>query len=348
MYVLLGGYLPAVSEEFMFRMFAIPFLRKLVRWLPAAIVLAGFVWGFGHAGYPNQPFFIRGLEVGIGGVALGLIMLRWGILPTLIWHYSVDAMYSALLLLRSHSLYFQLSGAASAGIFVVPILVALGAYWRSGGFDPATGLLNGDEPAAVEAPPEAPRATVHVLDYWPMSGRMRLAALAIFVIGLAAALIPAAHFGDSPAYKLTAGQARAPADAFLRAQGVDPGAYREVTYPETHWGGNDSLTGKYFLEHRPLSAASKLFEQYRPVQYWATRYFKSLEKEEFLVTVNPDSGKVLGFHHDIPRIARARISRPKPRARSPPPSPPGKASTSKPWTSKRASRKSARRGATSA
>ena len=300
MYVLLGGYLPAVSEEFMFRMFAIPFLRKLVRWLPAAIVLAGFVWGFGHAGYPNQPFFIRGLEVGIGGVALGLIMLRWGILPTLIWHYSVDAMYCALLLLRSHSLYFQLSGAASAGIFVIPILVALVAYWRSGGFEPATGLLNGDEPAAVEAPPEAPRATVHVLDYSPMSGRMRLVALAIFVIGLAAALIPAAHFGDSPAYKLTAGQARAPADAFLRAQGVDPGAYRQVTYPETHWGGNDSLTGKYFLEHRPLSAASKLFEQYRPVQYWATRYFKSLEKEEFLVTVDPDSGKVLGFHHDIP------------------------------------------------
>jgi hypothetical protein len=227
-------------------------------------------------------------------------MLRWGILPTLIWHYSVDAMYSALLLLRSHSLYFRLSGAACAGIFVVPILVALVAYWRSGGFAPATGLLNGDEPAAAEAPPPAPRRTVHVLDHAPLSGRMRLIALAVFVAGLAAALIPAAHFGDSPRYKLTAGQARAPADAFLRAQGVDPGAYRQVTYPDTHWGGDDSLAAKYFLERRPLNAASKLFEQYRPVQIWATRYFKSLEKEEFLVTVHPESGKVLGFHHEIP------------------------------------------------
>jgi membrane protease YdiL (CAAX protease family) len=300
LFVLLGGYLPAISEEFMFRMFAIPFLRKLVRWLPAAIVLAGFIWGFGHAGYPNQPFFIRGLEVGIGGVALGLIMLRWGILPTIVWHYSVDAMYSALLLLRSHSLYFQLSGAASAGIFVVPILVALVAYWRSGGFEPAAGLLNGDEPAAAELPAEAPRAPVQVPAYWPLSGRMRLIALAIFVAGIAAGWIPAAHFGNSPGYKLTADQARAPADAFLRTQSIDPGAYMHVTFPEIHSGGDDSLAAKYFLEHRPLSAASKLFERYRPMQFWATRYFKSLEKDEFLVTVHPEGGTMMGFSHQIP------------------------------------------------
>ena len=86
--------------------------------------------------------------MGIGGVALGLIMLRWGILPTLVWHYSVDAMYSAMLLLRSHNPYFVLSGAASAGIMVLPVLVALVAYLRHGGFAPATGLTNADEGSA--------------------------------------------------------------------------------------------------------------------------------------------------------------------------------------------------------
>ena len=83
-----------------------------------ALLLAGFIWGFGHSGYPQQPFYIRGVEVGIGGVALGMVMLRWGILPTLVWHYSVDAMYSAMLLLRSESLYLNLSGAVSAGVIV--------------------------------------------------------------------------------------------------------------------------------------------------------------------------------------------------------------------------------------
>jgi len=299
-YVLVGGYLPAVSEEFMFRMFAIPFLRKALRWLPAAIVVAGFAWGFGHAGYPNQPFFIRGLEVGTGGIALGIIMLRWGILPTLIWHYSVDAMYSALLLLRSHSLYFRLSGAASAGIFVAPIAMALLAYWRLGGFEPVTGLLNGDEPPPAEAPPEGERAAILVSDYSPLARRKRWAALAIFAVGGATALLHTAHFGDAPQYKLTADQARAPADAFLRSLGVDPGTYRQVTYPDTHTGGDDSLAAKYFLDRRSLSAVSNLFEKYRPVRFWAVRYFKTLEKDEFLVTVNPDSGKVMGFAHTVP------------------------------------------------
>src|SRR6185436_2203945 len=145
-----------VSEEFLFRVFAIPFLRKLVRSMLVAVVLAGFLWGFGHAGYPQQPFYIRGVEVGIGGVALGLVMLRWGILPTLVWHYSVDAMYSAMLLIRSQSLYFRLSGAAAAGIIVLPLVVALVFYLRRGGFEPESGILNGDETGAAETPPEAP------------------------------------------------------------------------------------------------------------------------------------------------------------------------------------------------
>jgi len=99
--VLFVGFFPAVSEEIQFRAFAIPFLRKYLKLGPLSIVVAAFMWGFLHSAYPNQPFFIRGLEVGFGGVIVGLIMLRFGIMATLIWHYSVDALYTAFLLLRS-------------------------------------------------------------------------------------------------------------------------------------------------------------------------------------------------------------------------------------------------------
>ncbi len=300
LFVLFGGYLPAVSEEFLFRMFAIPFLRKLVRWLPAAVVLAGFIWGFGHAGYPQQPFFIRGLEVGLGGVALGLIMLRWGILPTLVWHYSVDAMYSAMLLLRSHSLYFRLSGAASAGLLVLPVVVALAAYWRRGGFEPETGLLNGDEAAPAAPVDAAPVVTEPGVPYRPLAARGRVAAVGVCILGLLSLLIPVHRFGESPGFTLDDHQARASSDAFLRGQGVDPNAFRHVAYPALHWEGDDALAGKYFLERRPVSFASSLFQRFRPVEHWATRYFRPLDQEELLVTVDPETGRTMGFSHTIP------------------------------------------------
>ena len=301
LFVLFFRFFPAVSEESLFRMFAIPFLHKLVRYLPLAVVLAGFIWGFGHAGYPQQPFYIRGLEVGIGGVALGFIMLRWGILPTLVWHYSVDAGYTALLLVRSHNLYFRLSGAASAGIVVLPLVVALVAYWRRGGFEPEGGLLNADERAPLAVPAEAaPAPAAATMEYRPLTSRVRVAAMAIFVAGLLSLSIPVNRFGDSPKYKIPAEQARAGADVFLKQQGLDAGGFRHLTFPATHWSGDDSLAGKYFLERRPVSVVSRLFERYRPVEHWMTRYFKSLDQEEVTVSEHLETGKVLGFTHTIP------------------------------------------------
>jgi membrane protease YdiL (CAAX protease family) len=302
LFVLFGGYLPAVSEEFLFRMFAIPFLRKLTRSVAAALILAGFLWGFGHAGYPQQPFYIRGVEVGIGGVVLGLVMMRWGILPTLVWHYSVDAMYSAMLLVRSHNLYYRLSGVASAGIFLLPVLLALVFYWRRGGFEPETGLLNADEPAppAQLPAPEAPRAAAGANDYRPLASRLRWAALAIFVLGLLALKIPVARIGESPDYRVPSGRVSAAADAWLRAQSLDPAAFRRVTVPATHWDSEDRAAAKYFLERQPVPSVSGLFERYRPVQHWVVRYFKSLDAEGVEVSVHPETGRVLGFVHTLP------------------------------------------------
>jgi membrane protease YdiL (CAAX protease family) len=302
LFVLFGGFFPAISEEFLFRMFAIPFLRKLTKSTVVALVLAGYIWGFGHAGYAQQPFYIRGVEVGTGGVALGLIMLRWGILPTLVWHYSVDAMYSAMLLLRSHNMYLRLSGAASAGVVVLPVLVALAAYWRKGGFVPVTGLLNADEPAAVEPPAEMQTAEPATVSYVPLSGRVRSRALIVLAMGLIALRLPVAHFGESPKYKLTSADALARSEAFLRSPALqmEPSKVLHVTYPDVHWGDQDSLAGKYLLERKPVSFVASMFERYRPIQHWMTRYFKSLDQEEVTVSVHPEAGNAMGFSHTLP------------------------------------------------
>ncbi len=258
------------------------------------------IWGFGHAGYAQQPFWIRGVEVGTGGVALGIIMLRWGILPTLVWHYSVDAMYSAMLLLRSHSLYFRLSGAASAGFIVLPALVALMVYWRRGGFEPVAGLLNGDEPGPVEPAVAAVEAAPAGVSYAGLDRRVWGRGFVVLAIGLTTLRLPMPHLGESPKYKLNAGQALAKSDTFLRGLSLDPARFRHVTFPDAHWSGPDSLAGQYFLQRKPVSEVAAMFEKYRPIQHWVTRYFKPLDQEEVTVSIHPETGAAMGFGHTLP------------------------------------------------
>src|SRR5262249_10104897 len=143
------------------------------RWL--AICTASFIWGFGHANYPNQPFYIRGIEVGVGGLIVSVIFLKFGIVAPLIWHYSVDALYTAFMLLRSQNLYLMVSGGVSAGIMLIPFVIALVAYLRNRGFLLPDSLKNADQPvlAAMEPPDSGVEATPAV-PYAPLSNRRRL------------------------------------------------------------------------------------------------------------------------------------------------------------------------------
>ena len=194
-FVLLMGFFPAVSEEWMFRAFSIPYLQRLfrLRWL--AVLLASFIWGFGHAAYPNQPFYIRGIEVGIVGLILSWAMLRFGILAPLIAHYCIDAFFTAFLLLRSGNTYLVASGAITAGINLIPLLLAAGAYIATRHFRDEFPSSNESE-GAVSLPPAAPvlEEPTEPTGYSPLSRPRISAALLILVLGVALLALRAPGF----------------------------------------------------------------------------------------------------------------------------------------------------------
>ncbi len=91
LYPLTIGVYAAASEELLFRLFSVRFLLRTTNSRILAVVLPAFAWGFLHSNYPQEPAYTRGIEVGLIGIVAGLVMLRWGILATLTWHYTVDA-----------------------------------------------------------------------------------------------------------------------------------------------------------------------------------------------------------------------------------------------------------------
>ena len=292
--VLFGGFLPAVTEEMQFRAFAVPFLRKYLRNWPLAIVLAAFNWGFLHSAYPNEPFFIRGLEVGLGGIIIGFVMLRFGVIATLVWHYSVDALYTAFLLLRSPNHYLMLSGGLTAGIMLVPLVVALVAYWRTGTFADEGEITNARE-GVVRAPREGPTELVPVT-YQPLTQRRLMVGGLLILGGALLAAIHSDRFGEPFKLRVTRAAVVAQADSYLAARGVPVGQYRRVAWLRDNV---DFMAVKYLLQYRSVPEVDQLYRKATKLALWQVRYFKPLQKEEYSVLVDPEGGGVFTMIHDL-------------------------------------------------
>lgn len=292
--VLLMGFLPAVSEELQFRAFGVPFLEKIFHSRAAGLIAAAFIWGFLHSAYPNQPFFIRGIEVGVGGIIIGLVMLRFGIFATLIWHYSVDALYTAFLLLRSSNNYLKLSGGLTAGIMLIPLIVALIAYLRSGTFSDEAEITN-ESTGITRAPKEeAVKEAERSVNYRPLQTRRLLAAGGLFVICAAAVLIPAYRFGWNIEIRYSRPEAVKSAAAYLEGQGVKIQAYRHAAWLVENV---DPLTLRYLLEHLSIKQSEQLYSRATRLALWEVRFFKPMQKEEYHVFVDPTDNRVYGDRH---------------------------------------------------
>ncbi len=295
-WVLFIGFLPAISEELQFRAFAIPFLNRLLRNRAVALILAAFIWGFLHSNYPSQPYFIRGVEVGIGGIIIGLVMLRFGLIAPLVWHYSVDAIYTAFLLVRSSDTYLMVSGVITAGIMLIPFAISLVAYLRSGTFSDDAVITN--ESAGVSRVPEKEAATETLapLVYIPLSKSRLVFGGALIAVFSALALLPVHRFGTDTPVAVTRQEALRVADDYLRQRGADPATYRSVAWLAVNV---DASAVKYIQQRRTVEETDRIYRQSTRLLLWYVRYFRPLEKEEHLVVVESGTPHVFSYRHTV-------------------------------------------------
>ncbi|MGA7992851.1 MAG: CPBP family intramembrane glutamic endopeptidase, partial [Thermoanaerobaculia bacterium] len=313
--VLLMGFVPATTEEFMSRMFSIPFVQRFAP-LWVAIVLPAFVWGFGHSAYPNQPFFIRGLEVGLAGVLIGVVFLKAGVLPILVWHFTVDAVYTALLLVRSTNAYFVVSGAIAALVLLLPMAVALVLFFRNGGFAPDEDLSNAAVGTASEPPRASEEAFLACAPPRALEPR-RLAfavGLGLAVLFLARTVLPHATPWDAVDVRVDRARAKAAADAFVKASGEDPGSYlTAVTHatalpalegPETGAGlvpyEASDAAARWLLQRGGMPLLTKWATSVFSGPVWHVRYVRALDEHGTTAAVDARTGKVAAFRRTFP------------------------------------------------
>ncbi|HEY0157387.1 MAG TPA: CPBP family intramembrane glutamic endopeptidase [Thermoanaerobaculia bacterium] len=311
--VMFAGFFPAFSEEFLSRAFAIPFLQKLLRSRWTAIILAGFIWGFGHSAYPNQPFWIRGVEVGLAGIVAGVLMDRFGLLPLLIWHYTIDAVYTATLLFASGNTYYIVSAAIASLLFVIPLAASVVLYLRNKGFVPDDALSNETLPttpvaggAAAFTPPV--EAFGGLKPAAPLTrGRIAICVALIAAAGIAIALRPPAP-SDALDFRITKERAKEiaraafPGDDFAYTIAAPAEGFRSWI-PESSRedggsaGGFDDVAATWLV--RGGMSVEKLVDVFRnriEAGTWTVRSFTPLRKEELYVEVDPRTERVTGFH----------------------------------------------------
>jgi membrane protease YdiL (CAAX protease family) len=298
------GVLASTSEEFLFRLFAIPFLHKLTGSRVLSIILPAFFWSFLHSAYPQEPGYIRGIEVGLIGIVAGLVMLRWGIVATLIWHYTVDASLVGLLLIRSDNPYFKISGIVVGLAALAPLLFSGVRYQARGSFEDVEDLLNQADPApqislAQAALPE--QAATSARRYDPLTaGTLGFLALCVLFGGLCAWRLKREHIGDYLELSVNRSSATLRADGVMRKHGLDPNTFRKAAQLADT---TNPVTNEFLHRRMSVSDINNIYSQRVPGALWRVRYFHDSQPEEFGVTLKPD-GSLHGFWHTLAEAAK--------------------------------------------
>lgn len=294
-YPLLVGAHPAIDEEFMYRAFAISLFLLAVGKRPGgraiAVVIPAVIWAFLHVNYPQEPFFIRGVELTVVGVLYGVVMIRYGIVATVVSHYTLNAVLSSTLLLRADHPYLRISGVLICLLAILPVLPALVFRIRGGKF------FSSDVFAA--APEKERRYLIGRVSpppfvYQPFSFR---AIILILLSCLAVAAVSISREKPYIAVTVNRTEAIETADDHMRALGNDPEAW---TRSARFWDWREG--DKEFLDEAVTPAQrDAIFDELESAR-WHVRYVKPLTEESYYILVDRD-GDIFSWWRILPEDA---------------------------------------------
>src|SRR4029077_14845539 len=187
-----------------------------------------------------------------------------------------------LLLLRSNSLYFKISGAVVAAAALAPLAFACLSYLTRGGFATRVELLNRAAPTPeidLTAGPSVATVESKAIRYDALAPAI-IAVLAVCVVAggaLAWRMKPPA-IGDYLKLSVNARTARTRADEILRQRRLDPNSYiRATVLAEIA----EPITNEYLRQRVGIAGVNAIYADQVPEALWLVRYFRDSQPEEF-------------------------------------------------------------------
>lgn len=295
-YPLLIGFLAAVTEEGIFRLFGIPFLQKYLKSTWIAIIITAVVWAFLHSNYPQSPWYARGLEITPVGILFGFLFVRFGIVASVVAHYIFNALQTAIFFYTSQDPYVIASSTLVSFIPVIGALLLFIPYLKRG-FAPQDNLQNERLSAPTFIVKQIKDRSNTILSYMPLHLYTRIGLL---VIGLLGAIISVMVYSeiriiDKP-LSITRQDIHPIAKQYLSTKGINTdflmGSLRFTLNQQ------ETVSYEYILENSSFQKLKEIYPAQIPLTYWNVRYFKPLQKEEFYLDIYPD-GSIYSYQHIV-------------------------------------------------
>ena len=276
-------------------------------WIASAFILQAFIFGAAHANYPTQPAYARLIEIIFTGSIWGGIYLQFGLLPSIISHFSYDVFLFALPIIASTASSALSNKIIIALLSLTPLWIVLYARLRKGSWHSISEkFLN------KSWHPTAPKSIEPSKTIMPKSftlpKKIQYAFLCMGVVSLGTWLVTTRFQSDAPQMTLTRQQALQKAAQIMKEKNIDITKWKAIANPMIDVTTVPSLNKQHrFIWQEEQPWYKTLIGSYLAPPHWIVRYAKfngSLDDraEEHLLYFNPD-GSFMRYVHKLPETA---------------------------------------------
>ena len=291
------GFSAALVEESTFRIFAIALFYRITRRLWPAVVISALIWGFAHTAYPQEPIWIRGVELTVAGIVYGLVFLRYGIVTVLTSHFVYNVFLGIVPQLQSGQPGLIVNGLFALALPSLTVVLVRGLYplipW-----DRVQALLPRSGKPPLTPSPEAAQSEVPLYARSNLLSWRRLAWYVAISAGLFGVSLLAPEwdfYGKPPPVRLTRQQGALLCEKALTGTGSDPKGYSSYTvFRDNVYGLPAFVISRFGIR----GAWERFRSDYGYEPEWTTRWYKEKTVQKMELSVD-ETGQILSLRKEL-------------------------------------------------